>query len=326
MLAFLARRVALAALVLAAFSFVSFVLFARLQRPPRPPVLHQYWLWLKGIPAGSSFHALLHPYTFNLTPLPAVLTALGHTAALLAAALSLVVLCSVTLAAASGFWRGHLVDLFLRGASYLAWAVPAFLLALLVEKVVSAVGGPRGLGPFPVAGWPGSCPAAMGINAGNISPCPVAGTGGRYLLNLARYITVPTLTLAVGFIGLHSRYLRSSLLDALDAPYITTARAKGVPERKVILRHALRGSLATFISVLLGDFGAVFGAALVVDYVFRLGGLGTMFINEFNPNTGNFYLYSLEALLLVTAVMVLVSSLASELAVAWLDPRVRTRR
>ena len=326
MLAFLVRRVGVAAVVLAVFSFVSFVLFARLQRPPRPPVLGHYWSWLKGVPAGSSFHAVLHASTHTLAPQAAILTALAHTALLLTGALLLVVAGSVLLAAAAARWRGGGIDLTLRGTSYLVWAVPAFLLALIVEEVVNAIGGPRGLGPFPIAGWPGSCPAGMGVDAGTISPCPAAGSGLVYLGNLARYLVLPTITLAIGFIGLHGRYLRSSLVEALDSPYITTARAKGLPERTVIRRHALRASLATFTSALLADFGAVFGAALAVDYVFRLGGLGTLFLNEFNPTTGAFDLYSMEALVLVTAILVLLSSLASELAVGLLDPRVRRNR
>ena len=283
MLAFLVRRVGVAAVVLALFSFVSFVLFARLQRPPRPPVLEHYWSWLKGVPAGSSFHAVLHASTHTLAPQAAILTALAHTALLLTGALLLVVAGSVLLAAAAAHWRGGGIDLTLRGTSYLAWAVPAFLLALIVQQVVNAIGGPRGLGPFPIAGWPGSCPAGMGIDAGTISPCPAAGSGPVYLANLARYLALPTITLASASsvctaATCDRRWSRHSM-----RPFITTARAKGLPERTVIRRHALRGSLATFTSALLADFGAVFGAALAVDYVFRLGGLGTLFHQRVQP-------------------------------------------
>ena len=302
------------------------MLFARLQRPPRPSVLAYYWAWVKGIPKGSSLHAFLHGSPFDLTFSPSVLTALGHSAVLLGGAGVLVVVFSILLGAAAARRRGRPVDFVLRGVSYLAWAIPAFLLAFLVDLAVNALGSAHGLGPFPVAGWPGSCPAGIGINRGTISPCPGAGSGLRYVLNVARYATLPVLTLAVGFVGLHGRHLRAALLDALDAPYVTTARAKGLPERTVVLRHALRASLGAFVSALLGDFGAVFGAALAVDYVFQLGGLGSLFVHEFNPNNGAFNLYSLQVLVLVTAVLVLFSSLAAELAVERLDPRLRGNR
>jgi peptide/nickel transport system permease protein len=133
-------------------------------------------------------------------------------------------------------------------------------------------------------------------------------------------VTVPAVALATSFVGLHARYLRSALLNSLGAPYIMTARAKGLPERSVVLRHALRNSLTSFVSALFLDFGSVFGAALTVDWVFKLGGLGTLFLNEIanpaiDPN-------EVTSLLFVTALLVLVSSVLNDLVVGWLDPRV----
>jgi peptide/nickel transport system permease protein len=150
------------------------------------------------------------------------------------------------------------------------------------------------------------------------------------VLDVLRDIAVPAVALAVAFVGLHSRYLRSSLLVALNAPYSTTARAKGLPERTVVFRHALRNSLATFTSALLLDFGAIFGAALAVDWVFRLNGVGTLLITEIagiGGGDGPRFLnpYAIETLLASTAALVVVSSVLAELIVAWLDPRGRLR-
>ena len=311
----------LAALVLAAFSFLSYVLLARLQPSSRPDVLEGYGRWVRGIPTGATFHALLHGRAG-----PPVLTALGHSAVLIGGAALLVVPLSILLASAAARRSGRPADLVLRGVSYLAWGIPAFLLAFLVSLAVTSLGGSHGLGPFPIAGWPGFCPAGIGVDSGTISPCPAAGTGLRYVLNVVRYVTLPVLTLAVGFIALHGRHLRASLVETLDAPFVTTARAKGLSERQVVRRHARRVVLPAFTAGLLADFGAVFGAALAVDYVFQLGGLGTLFVHEFNPNNGTFDLDSLMTLVLVTAGLVLLSSFAGELAVDRLDPRVRGRR
>jgi peptide/nickel transport system permease protein len=323
--AFLARRLALAAVVLAAFSFVSFVLFAHLQPPPRPSVLPEYWAWLRGVWSGTSLYAMTHGSSF----FPAVLVALGHTAALLGLTLGLVLVFSIGLAVAAARWRDSAFDALLRGCSYLAWGVPAFLVAFLVQQLLNALGGSRGLGPFPLAGWPGSCPAAIGLNyslSGGLTPCARAGSGLLYLVHLLTHLVLPAAALALGFIGLHSRYLRAALVESLDAPFIVTAHAKGLSERSVIFRHALRASLAMFVSALLADFGAIFGAALAIDYVFQLGGLGYLYVHEFRGQTGSFDLYSVEALLLVTAVLVLLSSLLAELSVDLLDPRVRASR
>jgi peptide/nickel transport system permease protein len=262
------------------------------------------------------------PLLLNRQP-TTVLDAFGHTAALLATALLLVLFFSVALALAAARKRGSALDVLLRSVSYLAWAVPAFLLALLVQKLLDAVGGAHGLGPFPVAGWPGSCPAGLGINAGTIQPCAAAGTGAHYALNVLRYVTLPAATLAVGFVGLHGRYLRSALLETLDAPFVTTARAKGLSERRVLIGHALRASLATFVSAVLSDFGAVFGAAMAIDWIFELNGLGTVLVNEFPANSGApINTYSLQLVLLITGALVIASSFLSELAIGTLDPRM----
>jgi peptide/nickel transport system permease protein len=109
---------------------------------------------------------------------------------------------------------------------------------------------------------------------------------------------------------------------------VTTARAKGLTERRVVLRHALRNSLTTFVSAVILDFGAIFGAAMAVDWVFQMQGLGSLFLTEIagvGGGDGPRYLnpYAIEALLTVTAGFVIASSIVAELAVFTFDPRAR---
>jgi peptide/nickel transport system permease protein len=330
---FLIRRLILALVVLFVFASATFFFLAAKTNPlAGHPLLPAYGRWLRGLVTGSSYHSLgyVAPTGLHFTPpslWPQLLPALGHTAVLLAIALLVVVCISLAVGCLAAARRGSALDAGLRIASYWAWAVPAFLVALVVQQLVTSVGGSKGIGPFPVAGWPGHCPAGVGINAGTISPCPAAGSGATYVANVFRYVTLPALALAVGFIGLHSRYLRAQLVATLRDTYITTARSKGLSERAVVVRHALRASLATFVSVLLADFGAVFGAALAVDWVFKLNGIGTLLILQFpsadHPAPIDTYL--LEILLIITAGFLLCSTLVSELAARWLDPRMRER-
>lgn len=328
MLAFAAQRLTLAVIVLGVLSLASFCLFAGEFPSPisHQPLLAAYWHWLRGIPSGRSVsHELL-----GLPLLPTLTSALAHTLVLLGAAMLLVVFFGGLAATVASATRGSALDAVLRGCAYLVWAVPPFLLALLVEELVTRLGDARGLGPFPVAGWAGSCPVPLGLNAGSLTPCPSAGTGADYVFNVLRCVTLPAITLAAGFVGFHARYLRSSLIVALQAPYSTTARAKGVPQRLVLLRHALRNSLATFVSVLLADVGAISGAALAVDWIFQLNGLGSLFIREVGINNlsgagGLIDVYAVQALLLLTALVLLVSSFLSEVAVLVLDPRTRAQ-
>lgn len=318
MATFFVRRVFISAALLLTFSFISFCLFAAKFDPLRGhPILPAYWKWLRGVPSGRTLsHGLFGPIW------PKLLPSLGHTLILLALTFLVVLLLATGIGVASAVARGSLVDVALRACTYLAWGTPAFLLAFLVQQSINGLGGSHGLGPFPLAGWPGSCPTGFGLNAGVVTPCPAAGTGLDYLVNVLRYVTLPALTLASAFVGLHARYLRSSLAAALTAPHVVTARSKGLPERRVLRRHALRNVLGPFLSALLSDFGVVFGAAMVVDWVFQLRGIGSLFIVETNPSAPAIDAYAVETLLLVTALMLLVSSLLAEVAIVALDPRV----
>ena len=164
MVGFVVKRVALGGVVLAALSVASFCFFASRTDPFRThPLLPQYWTWLKGVGTGRSLHPL---------PGQSIADALGHTAALLLGTLVVVVLLSVATASAAARWRGSAADLLLRALSYVAWGLPAFLLAFLIQEGVSIASTSRGLGPFPLTGWPGFCPAGIGFNAGTINPCP----------------------------------------------------------------------------------------------------------------------------------------------------------
>ena len=332
MLAFVLRRAVLGFLVLWALSLASFYALASQDvLLTNRPLLPQYWTWLKGVFNGNSVALFNKPAISVPNPLAGttLLEAIGHTAALLVVALLLVFVFGVGLALVAAVWRGSFADVALRGLSYLAWAVPAFLLALIVQKALFSIGNEYGWGPFPLAGWPGSCPPPLGLDAGVLPGCPSAGSGLSYLANLGRYLTLPALVLAVGLVGLHGRYLRSSLLETLDSPFIVTANAKGLTQRRVVLVHALRVALPAFIAAVLSDFGAIFGAALAVDWIFGLNGLGTVLVSDF-PGPANQFgftnTYSVQMVVLVAGAIMLLASFVAELVLTWLDPRTRTAR
>ena len=271
-----------------------------------------YWGWLKGLPTGRSTGVICGNDLGRDT-----WTSIGHTGGLLAAAAFLVVVFSLIVGVLAATRRGSQLDITLRAFSYLAWAVPAFLLALILQSTYRWL-GTYGFHAFALQGWPGSCVGPGGLF---VPDCTRGGSSLHHALALLRHLVLPAFALAVAFVGVHSRYLRSALLVSLQQPYTTTARAKGLPERQVVLRHALRNSLATFTSALLLDFGAIFGAALAVDWVFRLNGVGALFLYEIatpiiNP-------YAVQLLLTITAGLVLLAAFLSELAVVWLDPRAR---
>jgi peptide/nickel transport system permease protein len=317
-----ARRVVLMLLVLAAATFISFVFFWQHDLPLKgQPALPAYWHWLQGLFTGGSYRS-----SFTGAPLweTQFRQAIGHTAALLLVATLFVVPASLLVTWVASRRRDGVADLLLRAGSYAAWAVPAFLIALLIALAATQLGSQRGLGPFPVSGWPGVCIPGFGLGFGTLQGCPGAGTGLTYAWNVFRYLALPGLALSAGFLGLHARHLRAGVLETLDAPFVTTARAKGVSETRILFRHVLRISIAAFVSGLLADIGAIFGAALAVDVVFRLNGLGTLLVAEF-PLDG-FHpidVYSVQLLLLITGGFVLLSGVLADTVVAALDPRLR---
>lgn len=335
---FLARRLLLAAGVLFGVSFVSFVLVAtkfsaactsaytpQTKYPPLAGTVHQaailYFRWLKTVPSGRGFGAVCG--TGYLSPFwPAV----GHTAALIGFTAVLVVVFSLLLGTLAAVNAGSAFDAVFRAFSYAAWAIPSFLLALMLQSVLEWANAHHGFHLFPAFGWPGTCISTVFYTA----PACTHPTGIHYATAIVSHTFFPALALSLAFIGLHSRYLRSALLVSLHAPFTTTAYAKGLSQRRTIIRHALRNSLSTFTSAFLLDMGAIFGAAMAVDWVFRLGGFGMLFIYEINGvggGDGPAFLdpYSIETLLAFAALFVLGSAFIAELAVGWLDPRARLR-
>ncbi|MCW6508606.1 ABC transporter permease [Lichenifustis flavocetrariae] len=136
-------------------------------------------------------------------------------------------------------------------------------------------------------------------------------------------LVVPWITLAILYIGLYGRVLRASLVEAYQEDFIRTARAKGLSERRILIRHALRTSLVTFVSLFGLDFGAlVGGGTLLVEYVFGLQGVGFLTFNAF----GNLDLPMIMAAVMYASVFVVGANAVVDILYATLDPRVRTSR
>ncbi len=130
----------------------------------------------------------------------------------------------------------------------------------------------------------------------------------------------PWLTLSVLYIGIYARVLRSALVEAQEEDYVRTARAKGLTERRVLLRHALRTSLVAFVSLFGLDFGAlVGGGALLTEVVFGLHGVGKLTFDSLQ----NLDLPVILATVMYAAFFVVLANALVDLVYAWLDPRVR---
>ena len=133
-------------------------------------------------------------------------------------------------------------------------------------------------------------------------------------------LLLPWLTLSVLYIGIYARVLRASLVESQEEDFVRTARAKGLTERRVMLRHSLRMSMVAFISLFGLDFGAlVGGAALLTEVVFGLNGVGKLTYDSLQ----NLDLPVIMATVMYAAFFVVLVNAIVDLVYAWLDPRVR---
>ena len=124
---------------------------------------------------------------------------------------------------------------------------------------------------------------------------------------------------ALGLAPILVRSLRASLLEVLESEYVTTARAKGLPERRVLVRHALRNAVISTVSVLGVNIGFLVGGTLVIEQVFALPGIGQLMINSIFQRD----FPVVQAVTLVFAIMVVLVYLLTDVVHALLDPRVR---
>jgi peptide/nickel transport system permease protein len=136
-----------------------------------------------------------------------------------------------------------------------------------------------------------------------------------------RSLTLPAITLGLGLAAVIARTLRSSLLEALSEDYVRTARAKGLSERVVLRRHALKNSLIPVVTLLGLQLGTLVGGAVITEYVFALPGVGRLVVDAVFARD-----YPLvQGVVLLIAIGFILSSLMVDLIYGWLDPRIRYR-
>ncbi len=133
------------------------------------------------------------------------------------------------------------------------------------------------------------------------------------------HLVLPTAALLLASLAGYTRYSRASLLDVLNQDYIRTARAKGLTERTVVMRHAFRNALIPITTIVAFDFGAVIGGAIITERVFGWSGMGALFNTALSETDVN----SLMAVFLVTGISAIVFNLIADFTYSALDPRIR---
>ena len=188
-------------------------------------------------------------------------------------------------------------DYTFTGLSFLGFAMPAFVLALILQ-VVFAVKFEQ---------WTGLKPFNTGRKTGDS------------FLTLARDVTLPATSLAILGIAADSRFGRASMLETLNQDYIRTARAKGLTERTVVWKHALRNALIPLVTLWALGFSVLLGGAVVTESIFSWPGLGQVFLRAL----GDADLDLIMAIVVFTGTVTVVFNLIADILYGFLDPRIR---
>ncbi len=147
---------------------------------------------------------------------------------------------------------------------------------------------------------------------------PVAGFGTGGWLDIARHLVLPSVVLAMFTAGRWSRFTRAGVLEVLHQDYIRTARAKGLAERRVVFRHALRNSLIPVVTVVALDLAGLVSGAVVTETVFAWPGMGSLLIQSIS----NVDYPTLLAILMLSSFAIIASNLLADVLYGLLDPRI----
>jgi peptide/nickel transport system permease protein len=194
--------------------------------------------------------------------------------------------------------------------AFIGASLPSFVFGIFAILLFSVLAKNAGLPYLP----PGD---AVGVRDYTI---PWIGTvqAGSFLDRFLRFL-MPCGVLTFINIAGWSRFVRGSMLEVLSLDYVRTARAKGVAERVVILKHALRNSLIPFVTLLAGILVALFSGALITETVFNWPGIGRLFIDALGRNDYNVVM----ALLIINVVLLLIGILITDILYTIVDPRIR---
>jgi peptide/nickel transport system permease protein len=260
------------------------------------PLWTQFWIYLKGLAHGDMGFSL----TYRRPVADIVGERLVNTILLVGAATLVVVLLGVVLGATAASRRGSKIDSGTVFGSLVLWSMPTFWVGLLLV--------------FAFGVWWKILPISGISSAGATYSTPLGPA-----VDVARHLALPTLTLVLVDIGQFVMITRSSLVDVLTEDFITTARAKGNPRRRVVWNHGMRNAMLPVVTASALYIGLVVGGAIQVETVFSWPGMGEL---TYDAVLRRDYPV-LEACFLLFAVTVIIANFLSDLLYRRLDPRVR---
>lgn len=256
------------------------------------PLVVQYWRWASSLLSGDLGESLIleHPIA------PLLSTALKRSAILAVMSFFFVTVVGIGLGVVAALKQNRPTDHAVSIFTYLSISVPEFFWGIVVIIFLA-----RYIDWLPSSGY-------EPLNDG--------------FWNWLSHLILPVATLTFALIAHVSRLTRSCMLETLRSPYVTAARAKGLPERVVLVRHALRNALLPTITILAVDLGWLFGGIVVVETVFAFPGLGRLLMFSLERHD----LPLMQVSLLVITAVYSVSNLVADLLYRYFNPKIRYER
>ncbi len=250
----------------------------------------QYWEWVSRLLVGDWGHS----YRDNQPVLAIIMGRLPATFELMLTAIAIAILLGISIGVLGAVRRGSVFDSLATVGAMVALSIPTFWFGLVVIYLFSLK-----------LGW---LPAGSRSTVGDES-------FGDYL----HHLIAPAIVLALVEVAIWSRYMRGAMLDVISQDFVRTARAKGLTERAVMLRHAFRNALLPMIELGGLELPTLLGGALVTETVFTWPGMGRLFLDSLGYRDYPVVM----GILMVSAVLVLLGSLMADLLSAAADPRIR---
>jgi peptide/nickel transport system permease protein len=257
------------------------------------PLYVQYGIWMGDMLQGDFGESFKQnaPVTSIIAP------RVWPTVLLMGASLIFTVIIAIPLGIYSAIKKYSALDNAGTFLSFLGYSMPSFWLGLILQLV---------LGIY-LADWAGR---RFFYVSG------MSTTGG--LVDLLQHLTLPVITLSVISIAEFSRFQRGAMLEVLTADYLRTARAKGLSQRTVYLKHALRNALVPTVTLVALSMGTAFGGAVITETVFAWPGLGFLLADAIFKGDYNV----VRALLMISAALIIFFNLVADIAYSLVDPRV----
>src|SRR6476660_9868829 len=269
------------------------------------PFFEQYATWLGNLVQGD----FGKDYQSNVPVADKLQTALPVSLQLMLYAQLMALVVAIPLGVFTAYRAGTKSDRSLNAGAFALLALPSFVLALALAYWVGVKWQPDipWLGQIPVSGYePGVLEPLFGQPSGDI---------GHHFATLL----LPAISLAAGLVAVYMRLLRSDMIATLQENYITMARAKGLSDRRILWRHALRPSSLTLLTVAGLNFGTLIGGAVAVEVIFAVPGMGTLIYQAINARQ----FVELQSYIAVIAIFYVLLNFVIDSLYVVLDPRIR---